>query len=57
MIGIFPLLFLIFMVLKLCGIIAWSWWLITLPLWGIPTLILVTSFSALFIYLIRRRKI
>lgn len=25
------LLFLIFMVLKLCGVIAWSWWLVCLP--------------------------
>jgi hypothetical protein len=23
-----------FIVLKLCGVIAWSWWLVTLPLWG-----------------------
>lgn len=26
-------LFLIFMVLKLTGVIAWSWWFITMPLW------------------------
>ena len=26
--------FLIFLVLKLMGIIAWSWWWVTLPLWG-----------------------
>jgi len=26
-------LFLIFMVLKLCGVIAWSWWWVTAPLW------------------------
>ena len=22
-----------FIVLKLCGVIGWSWWLVTLPLW------------------------
>lgn len=33
-------LFLIFLVLKLTGNIAWSWWWITCPLWG-PTGILV----------------
>ncbi len=27
------LLFVIFLVLKLVGVIAWSWWLVTLPLW------------------------
>ena len=26
-------LFLIFMVLKLCGVITWSWWWVTSPLW------------------------
>ena len=31
---IFSTLFLIFLVLKLTGSIAWSWWWITAPLWG-----------------------
>ncbi len=26
-------LFVVFLVLKLVGVIAWSWWLVTLPLW------------------------
>jgi hypothetical protein len=26
--------FLIFMTLKLCGVIDWSWWWVTAPLWG-----------------------
>jgi hypothetical protein len=32
----FPFLtitFLIFMTLKLCGVITWSWWWVTAPLW------------------------
>ena len=33
-------LFLIFIVLKLCGIITWSWWWVTAPLWGGIALIL-----------------
>lgn len=33
-IGFFSLLGIVFIVLKLCGIINWSWWLVTLPLWG-----------------------
>lgn len=27
-------LFLIFLVLKLLGVIRWSWWWVTAPLWG-----------------------
>lgn len=28
------LLFLTFLTLKLCGVITWSWWWVTAPLWG-----------------------
>jgi hypothetical protein len=31
--GITTVLFLIFLVLKLCHLIAWSWWLVFSPLW------------------------
>ena len=24
----------VFVTLKLCGVINWSWWLVTLPFWG-----------------------
>jgi hypothetical protein len=27
------LLFLVFLILKLTKVIAWSWWLVTMPLW------------------------
>ena len=32
--GFFDFLFLIFLILKLTGTIAWSWWWVTSPLWG-----------------------
>ncbi|WNT48311.1 hypothetical protein SPLA5a_PHROGS00228 [Salmonella phage SPLA5a] len=32
-IGFLGLLTLIFITLKLCGVIAWSWWLVLLPLY------------------------
>ena len=32
-IGISWILFIVFMVLKLTGVINWSWWWITAPLW------------------------
>lgn len=41
-IGLGTVLFIVFMVLKLTGVIAWSWWWITAPLW-IPAAILIIS--------------
>ena len=32
-VGFGGLLFLVFLVLKLTGVIAWSWWWVTAPLW------------------------
>jgi hypothetical protein len=32
-IGMGGLLFLVFLVLKLCNVIDWSWWWVTCPLW------------------------
>lgn len=32
--GFLPLLALIFITLKLTSVIAWSWWLVLLPLYG-----------------------
>lgn len=33
-IGVFGLLGVAFVVLKLLGVINWSWWLVTMPFWG-----------------------
>lgn len=32
-IGFCGLLFIVFLILKLCGVITWSWWWVTAPLW------------------------
>lgn len=32
-IGIPTVLFIVFLVLKLVGVISWSWWWVTAPLW------------------------
>ena len=32
-IGITTILFVVFLVLKLTGVISWSWWWVTAPLW------------------------
>ena len=54
-IGLSTALGVAFIVLKLCGVIHWSWWLVTLPLWlgwGIAlavalALLLIIGFGAL----------
>ncbi len=33
-IGVLGLLGVVFVTLKLCKVITWSWWLVTLPFWG-----------------------
>lgn len=38
------ILFLIFMTLKLCGVITWSWIWVTAPIWA-PILIVLTIFA------------
>jgi hypothetical protein len=42
--GLGMVLFLIFMTLKLTGNITWSWWYVTLPLWG-PISLLIILFT------------
>ena len=37
-IGVLGLLGLIFVTLKLCGVITWSWWWVTIPFWGMAAL-------------------
>lgn len=46
-IGVLGLLGVVFVTLKLCGVINWSWWLVTLPFWGGVALFVVV-FIALF---------
>ena len=42
------LLFLVFLTLKLCGVINWSWWLIFLPLY-LPILIILVVIVSLLV--------
>lgn len=49
-IGIGTLLFIVFLVLKLCNVIDWSWWWVTAPLWipiGLILLIMIITFTVL----------
>jgi len=47
--GLGTVLFLIFMTLKLCHVIDWSWWWVTAPLWGGLALLLVIIVGALIL--------
>ena len=46
------ILFLIFLVLKLTGNIAWSWWWVTAPLWGPFALVIGLVILAIIIFAI-----
>lgn len=38
-------LFIAFLVLKLTGVISWSWWWVTAPLWGTVLIVLALVFA------------
>lgn len=41
----------VFVVLKLAGVITWSWWWVTLPLWGGLAITLLVGLVTVFIFL------
>lgn len=51
-IGFTGLLAIVFITLKLCGIITWSWWWVLAPLWIPFILIVLIILIALFIAII-----
>ncbi len=58
-IGVCTVLFLIFLVLKLVGVIDWSWWWVTSPIWipiALGVVIFIVAFIVLFIINYRRNK-
>ena len=50
-IGIGTLLFVVFLVLKLTGVVAWSWWWVTAPLWLPAIIALVVALIAFLVYI------
>lgn len=44
-IGVLGLLGVSFVVLKLTGVIDWSWWWVTVPFWGVLAIVLVIIIS------------
>ena len=56
-IGFSGILFIVFLILKLTNVIAWSWWWVTAPLWITISLnILIIISIALFQFIIHRKK-
>lgn len=49
-IGVSGLLGVAFVVLKLMGIITWSWWWVTAPFWGPVVLLLVVCLVAVAVW-------
>jgi ABC-type siderophore export system fused ATPase/permease subunit len=48
-IGFFGLLGIVFITLKLTGVIAWKWWVVLLPLWGPFSIAAVVVFTVLIV--------
>ena len=46
--GLGSVLFIVFLVLKLCEVITWSWWWVTAPLW-IPLALGLSIFALIFV--------
>jgi len=53
-VGVLGLLGVAFVVLKLCGVINWSWWYVTLPFWG-PLAILAVVLLVAGIYFVCKK--
>ncbi len=50
--GVVGLLGVAFVVLKLCGVIDWSWWWVTAPFWGAAALItLIFAIALPFVWM------
>lgn len=55
-VGFCGLLFLVFLVLKLCKVIDWSWWWVTSPIWIMAGLAIIAGIITTICVIIDRRK-
>lgn len=46
--GLCDVLFVVFLILKLCGLISWSWWWVFSPIWIPVAIILIVAFIVWF---------
>ena len=49
-------LFFTFLILKLTGVITWSWWWVFAPIWAIAALVLILLMIALCYKIIEKRN-
>lgn len=54
-IGFCGLLTVAFIVLKLCGVITWSWWWVLAPIWAPAVSIILVSLIVVIIAALRNR--
>lgn len=54
-IGFVGLLTIVFITLKLTGIIAWSWWWVLSPLW-ISAIVVLALLGAIILFLLLRKR-
>lgn len=54
-IGVLGLLGVAFVVLKLTGVIDWSWWLVTLPFYGGVAVVVALALIAIFLAAVMKR--
>ena len=54
--GILLILLILFIILKVTGVISWSWVIVLIPLWILLAIIGVACFLALVIVLLKIRK-
>ena len=55
-IGILTILFVVFLVLKLVGVISWSWWWVTAPLWMPLALAVIFATIIVTVKVITRKR-
>ena len=54
--GLPVIVFIVFLILKLTGLIDWSWWWVTSPLWIIFVIIGVVTLLYILVFTIRSRN-
>lgn len=56
-IGLPAILGIVFIVLKLCKVITWSWWWVTAPFWLVPTIMIIVLMIIWTIRYFRLKKL
>lgn len=48
--------FIVFLTLKLAGVISWSWWWVTSPLWIVAAIMVILTLTYVAVFTYRYRK-